>query len=206
MEYSDIIFAGDNLPEFISIAEKLKFSRIFTCSKNYNHISLPNKNNEYDIHNSRIEIITSEFTNTSPTTKSGLTLYSATNNIREVIERDKIDVLYGAEGFEKKDRLHYRKSGLNHIICKLAREKGVIIAFSFSSLLAVNGVTRSIILGRMRQNIHLCKKYHNQICLASLAESPYEMRSPLDLIAFGALIGLHPSEAKKAVFIDRQII
>jgi len=204
MEYSDIIFPGDNLQEFIPIAEKLNYRRLFVCSKDKSISSAGlHQHKSNNINKSQIEIITSEFARVPQTTKKGFTVYSANHNMRLVMESGNIDVMYGAEELEKRDRLHCRMGGLNHILCKLARENNIIIAFSFSSLLSVYCIKRSIILGRMRQNIRLCRRYNNLICLASFATKPYDMRSPLDLMAFGALIGMHPSEAKKAIFIDR---
>ena len=54
---------------------------------------------------------------------------------RFVLEKTAADILFNLEYTHKKDHLHYRKSGLDEIICRIAARNGKIIAFSFSSLL-----------------------------------------------------------------------
>jgi RNase P/RNase MRP subunit p30 len=59
-----------------------------------------------------------------------------------------------------------------------------------------------MILGRIMQNIKLARKYKMKIKLASFARNPYELRDCNDLLSFGILVGLHPSEAKKALTLE----
>ncbi len=116
---------------------------------------------------------------------------------RKAIENKQVDILVAPERAGKKDSLNQRGSGLNHVLCKLAHENDVAIGFSFSDVLSAK--QRSVVLGRMMQNVRLCKKYKVRMVLASFAQSPWEMRHAYDLLAFGMVLGMTPKEARQAL-------
>jgi len=118
--------------------------------------------------------------------------------IRKSVDRkNKVDIIIGVELVSKKDSFHQRNSGLNQIICKLAKENKVAIGFSFSNVL--NSKKRALILGRMMQNVKLCRKYKVKIICGSFAKNKKEMRDAKDLLSFCRVIGMDPGEAKKAL-------
>ena len=125
---------------------------------------------------------------------------------REVLESGKADILFDLEAQNKRDFMHHRASGLNHILCTFAKKNDLKIGLSFSSILKSSD--RHQLVGRMSQNIKLCRKYKVKMCIASFAKKPYEMRSPNDLMSLFETIGMHPKEAKdsfKAVFRKDEI-
>ena len=87
----------------------------------------------------------------------------------------------------RKDFFNQRLSGLDHILCKLAHDNDISIGFSLNLLL--NSEYRSIILGRMMQNINLCKKFKVKTLIASFARNPYEMRSHYDMESLFNILG-----------------
>ncbi len=108
---------------------------------------------------------------------------------REAIERE-ADIVYGFELLETKEHTHYRASGMNQVLCKLAADKKVKIGFSFSEILNTYGPKRAILLGRMKQNIAFCQKYKTPIKIASFATEPYQMRAEAELKAFFKQLGM----------------
>ncbi len=128
-----------------------------------------------------------------------LTFVQCSDQDRAVLERGSADVLFGAEFTQPKDYAHQRGSGLNHVLCELAYKNRVAIGFSFSSILESSGSQRTQLLGRMMQNIMLCRKYHVGMVIGSFANDPWKMRSSHDLQSFFVLLGMHPAEAKKAL-------
>ena len=59
-------------------------------------------------------------------------------------------------------------------------------------------------MGRMMQNVKLCKKYKVNMVISSFATSKFELKSPSDLISFGIILGMTPKEAKESILnIDR---
>lgn len=106
---------------------------------------------------------------------------------KEIIQDKKANLIFSFEGSFKKDFMHHRASGLNHILCKLAKESGIIIGFSLNSLLNSNNT--GITIGRLMQNISLCQKFRVNTAIASFAAKPFEMRSPHDLESLFRVLG-----------------
>ncbi len=111
----------------------------------------------------------------------------------------KPDIMFGFEESERKDTMHQRYSGLNNVLCELAFRNKVQIAFSFNSIL--NSAQRSVLFGRMMQNISLCRKYKVKTLIGSFAKQPSEMRSAKDLQSVFITLGMHPAEAKESMSI-----
>ncbi len=111
--------------------------------------------------------------------------------VREELNRN-VDIIYGMEEDKKKDFIHHRNSGLNHILAKILFEKDIAVGFSFSLFLKY-GAT---ILGRMKQNVKLCKKYKVKMFVASFTSDPYELRSEEDMKVFAKTIGMTGKENK----------
>jgi len=105
----------------------------------------------------------------------------------------KPDIVFGFEFVEPYDSLHYRRSGLNQVLCKIANEKDVAFGIPFSMF------SNSKQLGRLKANIKMMQKYKNKVIIASFAHSPYEMRAFHELLSFGIVFGFRPENAKKAL-------
>lgn len=134
--------------------------------------------------------------------KNGLVIVEGGRFNREILSNRKVDVLLSPEKGIKKDSLHYRNSGLNHVLCNLARKNNIAIGISFNEIL--NSKKRDKLLGRIMQNIRLCRKYKVRMLLASFATNKYEMRLANDLISFAVCIGMHPKEAKGALSLANE--
>ena len=70
------------------------------------------------------------------------------------------------------------------------KEKNVSYGLSFSQLLNASRQEQAVILGRILQNLKLCKKYKVPVVVGSFANSPYQMRDSKDLLAFARTLGL----------------
>jgi len=121
------------------------------------------------------------------------------NGERKNFEDKNVDIITGLEKEKRADHMKYRSSGLNHVLCKLAKENKIKIAFSFSDVLKSKGMLRGQVIGRMMQNVKLCRKYRVKMIICSFAENKYEMKNVKDLIAFGRVVGMSPGESKKAL-------
>jgi len=108
--------------------------------------------------------------------------------------------VFGLELSKRPDFIHHRASGLDQVTARMAAEKGVAIGFAFSSLHSKYAI------GRVRQNIKLCRKYKVAMMIASLATHPYEMRAPNDLRSLFMSLGMHPKEAADALAYAENII
>lgn len=128
-------------------------------------------------------------------TDKKLSIISGGNEIinRKAVESKSVDILLHPEENTKKDFMHSRNSGLNQVLCKLASKNNVAIGFSFNNILNSSGMKRATILGRMMQNIILCRKYKVKMIIINHIANDSE-RSNGDLRSFGICLGMHPSE------------
>ncbi|HME87260.1 MAG TPA: RNase P subunit p30 family protein [Candidatus Nanoarchaeia archaeon] len=168
----DYVIANGNEKEFIAIAEKLGYTELVFIDGTLPMIK------------SKIKLSTSKRIAKSDSSKD-----------RMLIEGKRIDILYDLELEKRKDHTHFRNSGMNQVIAKLMKEKNVSYGVSVSQLLHANPEQKANILGRMLQNIKICKKYKVSIVLASFGKSPFDMRDPKDLVAVAKTLGLNDYKA-----------
>ena len=100
---------------------------------------------------------------------------------RWVMEHAKPWLMYGFENDEKKDFMHHRNSGIDHILAKIMKENKIIYGFSVSQLIHADSVKRALLLGRLQQNLMLAKKYSIIMILASFSSDPMDMRNWKDV-------------------------
>ncbi|MDP3916678.1 MAG: RNase P subunit p30 family protein [Nanoarchaeota archaeon] len=110
-----------------------------------------------------------------------------------------VDIVMNPEIKTDRDKIHYRKSGMNQVFAKLAKEKDIAVGFGFSFILNADSIKRSEILGKMRQNVRICRKAKCKMIVCSYANDYREMRGAKDLLSFARIIGMTPGEAKKAL-------
>lgn len=117
-----------------------------------------------------------------------------------LVEHSHPTVLFDLEATPRHDALHQRASGINHVLARLCAKNNVTIAFSLHSLLETHGERRAQLLGRIMQNVMLCRKFKVPVKIASFAKSPAGMRNPEDMKSLFVVLGMHPSEATKALY------
>lgn len=125
--------------------------------------------------------------------KLGIVVSKDYDTDRKLVERKKVKILVDVHANNSRDNLHYRSSGLNQVICKLMNKDNVALGISLES------VKDGVILGRVKQNIKLCRKYKVKMKFFSFAKSKYEMRAREDIISFLRTIGMNGKEAKDAL-------
>lgn len=118
--------------------------------------------------------------------KGKLTIFKPNSEelMRFALEKTKIDIVYGIESINPKDSVHFVRGGLDQIICRIAKDKGKIIGFSFCEIL--NSKDKARLLARMMFNIKLCKKYKVRVVFSTFGA---EIRSAKDLDKFFRLLG-----------------
>ena len=203
--FIDLVLAKSNEKEFIEIAERLSIEDIcFVYNfKNKNDFFQNQEKINKLQEKTKLRLFTGLIADSKNIIKAKklakLVIYKSTGNDRHAIEKSKANVIFDLGTIATKDSMHHRNSGLNHVLCKLANKNNVIIGFSFSSILNIEGIIRSQILGRMIQNIRLCRKYKVKTIIASFAEKPYELRSCSDLKSVFISLGMHPKEANDSL-------
>ncbi len=113
---------------------------------------------------------------------------------RKLIESKNTQVLILDHSHNKRDSLYERDSGLNHILCKLAKQKNIMFIIDLNELNVSNLKTKAEILGRMIQNIRLFRKFKNDFKVIA----PTGMLQK-ELQSFLIVLGLPTDMAKKVL-------
>ena len=111
---------------------------------------------------------------------------------RAAVENPKVDILAHPCG-EKGE------SGLNHVLVRYAADNGVAIDFNMNALIRSRRGDRARVIGKMRDNLKLVRKYNAPMILTSHAHSIYDLRAPRELIALATLFGMTKEEATSAL-------
>jgi len=83
---------------------------------------------------------------------------------RKILENKKVN-MFILNHTNKKDKLKQRDSGLNEVLCKLARDNNITLAINFHELLSEDKKEKAKILSRIIQNIKLARKFKNKLIL-----------------------------------------
>lgn len=203
----DIVMPDGNEKELIGMAKRLGYTHLILA------YDLGNKNeaqklreNIDGLQGAGVALLLGLITKAQEIDKAtglcDIVLYKADGNDRQAMERSARGIIFGLELVERKDSMHARRSGLNHVLCRICHEKEKMVAFSFGDVLGASSWQRAIILGRMMQNSDFCRRFKVRTSIASFAREPYGMRAPHDLIAWGIALGMHPKDAKDSVSLD----
>lgn len=189
----DVVFPQGNEEDFLKIAEKLGIKSLTFVYSDAKEFYIKKSEIKYDC-----AVLCQP--QKIPAMKSKKTPYLCPAG-RDAIERG-APLTFNFEITEDKDHTHYRRSGLNQVLCKLATQKNVVIGFSLHTLLSSEGRKRATIMGRIMQNIIFLRKYKTNVKIASFATNPYEMRAPSEIVSLFISMGMRPEEAKKALVLN----
>ncbi|MBS3114580.1 hypothetical protein J4448_05755 [Candidatus Woesearchaeota archaeon] len=201
--FSDIIIPKNNEDEFIELAARLGYKKLHFLYNFDDYYKGKIQKKLESIENKKINLQIGFTINQKNINKalqqSKLLVAKSSDKDRFFIESKKIKLIYGFEEVHKKDYMHQRASGLNHIICELASKNNVAIGFSYGLLLNKDLIFTSILIGRMMQNIKLCVKYKCNMAIASFSNNPMHLRSPYDVLSLFKVLGLNDKYFKDYV-------
>ncbi len=190
----DIVFPERNEQDFFEMAKKLGYKELLLVYPSVQPVPKPPAGLKI-----KIAVLAEPGKARNLRDKGFFVVVKSSDKDRMILEQGAATVLFGAESTQSKDYMHQRGSGLNHVMCELAKKKNVAIGFGFANILESSGGQRAILLGRIMQNIMLCRKYKVRMIIASFARSPWQMRSPHDLQSFFVTLGMHAEEVKKGL-------
>ena len=202
--HSDIVLPKNNEIEFIEIASKLGIKKLcFLYDFDYYDEQKTTKKLESVKNYNNVSVETGFLVNQrnfgKAAKQSKLLVAKSSEKDRVFVESNKIKLIYGFEELYKKDYLHQRASGLNHVICELAKQNNVAISFSYSMLFDKNPAVASMLMGRMMQNIALCRKYKVKTAIGSFAENQFNLRSSYDVMSLFTMLGMSGEKIKESL-------
>ncbi|PIN79604.1 hypothetical protein COV16_03300 [Candidatus Woesearchaeota archaeon CG10_big_fil_rev_8_21_14_0_10_34_8] len=171
----DIVFPKNNEEEFIAIAKRLGMKELLFVYQSPKE----KKNTTKKITIKTAIISTPNQLKSGNANASNTIVRSDPDKDRWIIEKIKPKIMFGFEFQDRNDFMHHRNSGINHVTAKLMAKNKITYGFPVADL--INSTKQGVILGRMKQNIKLCKKYKVEIILASFASDPMDMRNLKDV-------------------------
>jgi ribonuclease P/MRP protein subunit RPP1 len=111
---------------------------------------------------------------------------------RAACEDPRVDVL--AHPYKNR-----RDSGINHILAKKAALNEVAIELSINPLIKTRFSLRAKLLSQFRQLIKMHRKFGFPTIISSNAYSPYDLRTPNDIIALARCFGMNEEEAQNSL-------
>ncbi|MBI2657834.1 hypothetical protein HYX08_04030 [Candidatus Woesearchaeota archaeon] len=190
---ADFVLPRNNEIGFIEIASKLGIKKLYFLY-DFDGFEMGKIQERLDSIKSSVEaeigIIANEKNINTASKHSKFIVARSSGNDRFFIESRKIKIIYGFEFVPRKDYLHQRASGLNHVLCELAAKNNVAIGFSYSSLVSQNPPAASLTIGRMMQNIRLCHKYGAKTAIGAFSEKPYGLRAHHDIGSMFKILGM----------------
>ena len=194
--FTDTVLPKNNEAEFIEIALKLGFKKLYFLYDFDKYQNQKSRIFDFDI---EIGFLVNQKNLNHAIKSSKLLVVKSSERDRFFIESKKIKIIYGFEEINRKDSLHQRVSGLNHIICELAKKNDVAVGFSYSSLFNKNNEVTALLIGRMMQNIKLCQKYKVKMVIGSFSNNPFGLRAPHDVMSLFAMMGVGQEEIKESL-------
>ena len=205
----DIVFPNNNEEKLIETAEKLDWNGLCFAYRFQQNISLLEEKTEKLRQKTKLKLFIGAAADSKDIQKAknifDLVIIKSTENDQQILEKSNPDLIFGMELTAKRDYSHFRQSGLNQVLCRLANKKNIIFAMPLSIILKSEDKPK--ILGRIMQNITLCRKFKANLAFCSFAENPYEMKSSNDLMSLAIALGMEYHEAKDALgFFGEKIL
>ena len=201
----EIVLPNNNEEEFAGIASKLGIKKLFFI---YDFDKFEEKIREkvgkiegYNGIKIEIGFLVSQKNIKKACKKSSLIVVKSSEQDRFFIEGKKISLIYGFEEIGKKDFMHQRASGINHIMCDILKKNNITVGFPYSSLFNKNEIASSILIGRMMQNIKLCEKYKVKAAIGAFSENPFDLRAPHDIRCLFLSLGMEPKNNRESFAI-----
>ncbi len=88
---------------------------------------------------------------------------------------------------------------LDDTLVKIAKSGSMLLELSFADVISVRGYARSRMLQSMQRTVALARKRAVPIVLSSGASDEFSLVTPRELVAFGAVLGMPPDEAKASI-------
>ncbi len=184
---TEIVFPKNNEEEFIGIASRIGIKNIIFI---YDIGDFKNAEEKVKTINTNIGIETGIIVTQKSLKKaaslSKFLIAKSSPFDRLMIESKKMKLIYGFEELGKKDFMHQRASGLNHINAELARKNNTIIGFSYGSLIRHENPSK--LMGRIAQNMKICRKYRCKTLFASFSENPFDLRASYEVLSLSGVM------------------
>lgn len=203
--FYDFVVPKGNEDDFCKMANKLGYQGIFFSYTLGDFLAIKGKLDEMkkklssdyklDIYFSIICDNEKDIEKAKKLTKSVVLISNKESDIRNIVQKFRPSIITNTE-FQTHDFMHHR-AGINQVIAIAMKDNNV--SYGISLKLLFSSKYKAEIIGRMKQNVMLVKKYSVPIKIFSLAKDPYEMKGFLDIVSFAVFLGMNPGQAKRSL-------
>jgi len=117
---------------------------------------------------------------------------------RRVVESLRVDYLVSPEGGDKVNGLKQRDSGINHVVAKIMRDKGILIVVDMNDIKKLEGKELALRLARIMQNVRICRKAGCGIRICSFGSKKGDVFGEKERRAFGVSLGMSSKQSSEA--------
>ena len=118
---------------------------------------------------------------------------------RRVLETMKVNFLANVENSNNKSTLKQRDSGINMVIAKIAKKKGITFLIDFNEIKKKNQIERVEIISKIIQNIKICRKARCKIAIVSFGKNNSETLTEKQKESFLYSLGASSSQVKESL-------
>jgi len=122
------------------------------------------------------------------------------------IENTKVDFLINPQSSKKKskiDFIHHFNSGLNHILCRYAKEKEIDFIYTINNISNRSNLKE---IGRINQNIKFNRKYKNKIYINFLIKNQNQIKTQIELNSIYSIFEISNEQKKQSFNILKEKI
>jgi ribonuclease P/MRP protein subunit RPP1 len=110
---------------------------------------------------------------------------------RAILETPEIDVILG--------HCVGGRSGINHVLARLAKANDVAIGFDMNAIMTSYRLGRVQEFNAMMETASVVRKFGSPFVLTSGARDVWDMRSPSEIMAFGKQLGFSEAHVRKGL-------
>lgn len=115
---------------------------------------------------------------------------------RHAIEKKVAHIMYGFEDVERKDSVHFPRSGINQVEAKLMAKNGVVYGVSLQRIIECIAKRDPRVIGRIMHNLMLQRKFKFPAMIGSFASKPLDMRQVKDLQSLLVVLSAEEKQAR----------
>lgn len=206
-EFSDYVVPKSNEGDFCAMAERLSYSKLkFVYDSEYYIANAKNVSTKLSELSEKYEISLGfavicksekEISELRKREKNVEIVYTSSkeSDIRNIIQKFKPYIITNLE-FQSHDFMHHR-AGINQVISKEMHDKNVTYGVSLQLLFSTK--YKGEVIGRIKQNLSLAKKYKIGVKAFTLADNPYKMKGPIDVVSLLVCFGMDSKKAKESI-------
>ncbi len=95
---------------------------------------------------------------------------------RKILENKKVSALIFRDFNDRKDKIKQRNSGINEVLCKLAKDNNIKIGIDLEQLVGKSDIEKAVDISKVIQIVKLCSKYKVDLFIFNQKFDNYDLQ------------------------------